>query len=260
MLSIKIGVPLSALRLPLKKGLHTAAEMGADAVEIDARNDANFVDLSRTGVREVRKMLEDLNLRISCVRFRTRRGYDTLEDLERRIDATKRAMTLAYELGCNVVTNYIGRIAPTNDHPAFGTLVDAISDLGRHGQRCGALLAAETGGDDADSWNRLFVALPPASLVVDLNPAGIVLNSQSPREITKTLASHVAHVHACDATRDVTAGRGIVTELGRGSAEFPELLGLLEEQQYRGYLTILPEATDYPLEEITHSIRYLRAL
>ncbi len=260
MLSIKIGVPIIALQLPLRKALHTVAEMGVEAVEIDARNDPNFVELSRTGVREVRKLLEDLNLRISCVRYKTRRGYDTLADLERRIDATKRAMTLAYDLGCNVVANYIGRIPATNDHPAFSTLVDAISDLGRHGQRCGAMLAAETAGDDADSWQRLFAALPTAALMVDLNPAAIVLNSQSPREVTAAVAEYVTHVHASDATRDVTAGRGIVTELGQGSAEFPELLGILEEKQYRGYITVVAEATDYPREEIANSVRYLRAL
>lgn len=260
MLAIRIGIPLLPLQLPLRKGLHIAAEMGVEAVEIDARNDTNFVDLSRTGVREVRKLLEDLNLRISCVRFRTRRGYDTLADLERRIDATKRAMTLSYDLGCNVVTNYIGRIPPTNDHPAFSTLVDALSDLGRHGQRCGAMLAAETAGDDADSWKRLFAALPAGAILVDLNPAAIVLNSQSPREVTAAVAEYVGHVHASDATRDVTAGRGIVTELGQGSAEFPELLGLLEEKQYQGYITVVPEATDYPREEIVQSVRYLRAL
>src|SRR6185436_5644226 len=99
MLQIKLAVELASLRLPLKKGLLTARELGAEAVEIDLRNELTPDDLSRTGVRQLRKMLDDLNLRISAVAFRTRRGYAALEDLEARIDATKRAMQTAYELG-----------------------------------------------------------------------------------------------------------------------------------------------------------------
>ena len=74
MLQIKLGIELASLRLPLKKGLLTARELGAEAVEIDARHELRPEDLSRTGVRQVRKMLDDLNLRVSAVSFRTRRG------------------------------------------------------------------------------------------------------------------------------------------------------------------------------------------
>src|SRR5437868_12172257 len=98
MLQIKLAVELASLRLPLKKGLLTARELGAEAVEIDGRNELRPEDLSQTGVRQVRKMLDDLNLRISAVRFQTRRGYQVATDLEARIDATKRAMRTAYEL------------------------------------------------------------------------------------------------------------------------------------------------------------------
>ena len=105
MLQIKVGVQLASLGLPLRKGLLTAREMGAEAVEIDARSELRPEDLSQTGVRQVRKMLDDLNLRVSCLSFRTRRGYHVADDLEARIDATKRALRLAYDLGASVVVN-----------------------------------------------------------------------------------------------------------------------------------------------------------
>ena len=145
MLQIKLGVELASLRLPLKKGLLTARELGAEAVEIDLRNELRPEDLSRTGVRHLRKMLDDLNLRISAVAFRTRRGFTTADDLEARIEATKRAMTTAYELGTNVVINTIGRVPPEGDANATSMMVEALSELGRHGQKVGAFLAAETG-------------------------------------------------------------------------------------------------------------------
>ena len=54
--------------------------------------------MSETGLRQLRKMLDDLNLKVAALRFQTRRGYDSLDDLDRRIDATKDTMKLAYRL------------------------------------------------------------------------------------------------------------------------------------------------------------------
>ena len=59
MVELRIAVELSGMRMPLKKALHTAAALGADAVEIDARGEVT-PRLSRTGVRQLRKMLDDL--------------------------------------------------------------------------------------------------------------------------------------------------------------------------------------------------------
>jgi L-ribulose-5-phosphate 3-epimerase len=48
--------------------------------------------------------------------------------------------------------------------------------------------------------------------------------------------------------------------LGRGSADFPELLAMLEERGYRGYLTIQREGAEDPLFEIGQAVKYLRSL
>ena len=104
---IKIGIQLSSLRQPFKKALHTAARLGARGVEIDARSEIRPDQLSQTGLRQIRKMLEDLDLRVCAVGFRTRRGYHVAEDLDARVAATKRAMKLAYDLGAELVTNQV---------------------------------------------------------------------------------------------------------------------------------------------------------
>ena len=75
MLQIKLSVELACLKLPFKKALLMARELGAEGVEIDARHELRAEELSQTGIRQVRKMLEDLNLRVSAVAYRTRRGY-----------------------------------------------------------------------------------------------------------------------------------------------------------------------------------------
>jgi sugar phosphate isomerase/epimerase len=260
MLQIKLSIELATLRLPLKKALLTAHELGAEAVQIDLRNELSSDDLSRTGVRAVRKMLDDLNLRLSAVAFRTRRGYASLEDIEARVEATKRAMSSAYELGTSVLINHIGRIPPESDVQARTTLRDVLADIGRHGQKCGAFLAAETGTEPGAELAALIDQLPPGSLTVDFNPANLILHGHSPTEAMRALAPHVVHFHATDATRDVAQGRGLEVPLGQGTAEIPELLALLEEQQYRGYLTISRHDSRAPIEDVKQAMTFLRNL
>ena len=136
---IKIGIQLASLRLPFKKALQTAARLGACAVEIDARREIQVGQLSQSGIRQIRKMLEDFNLRVSALTFQTRRGYGVSEDLERRLEATCQAMTVAYALGAPVVVNQIGQVPSESGDLQWDLLVDSLTSLGKHGERAGAL-------------------------------------------------------------------------------------------------------------------------
>jgi sugar phosphate isomerase/epimerase len=259
-LEIKVGIQLASLKMPLKEALLTASRLGASAVEIDVRNELNPQEMTRTGVRQVRKMLEDRNLRLSAVSFRTRRGYDNSEDLERRIDATKEAMRLAFELGTNVVINNIGRIPEDKESRQWQNLVDSLSDLGRHSHRVGATLCAETGTEPGADLLRLIDALPPASFGVNFDAANLIINGFPAGDAIRLLAPHVLHVHIKDGVRDAAQGRGLEVALGRGSVDFPEMFSVLEEQQYHGYFTIERETAKDPVLEIGEAVQYLRAI
>ena len=207
MLQIKLGVELASLRLPLKKGLLTARELGAEAVEIDLRNELRPEDLSRTGVRQVRKMLDDLNLRISAV------ALPHPPRLRRRSTIWKPGSTppsgpccSAYELGTNVVINHIGRVPPESDSAATSTLVQALADLGRYGQKVGALLAAETGTETGDRTGQ-----PDRPAAARLDRRRFQPRQSDPARpfAARRRGSsrpHVLHMHATDATRDLASG------------------------------------------------------
>jgi len=202
-------------------------------------------------------MLEDLNLHVCAVGFRTRRGYNVVDDVQRRIDATKEAMSFAYSLGAPVVVNQIGRVPDEPEGPEWDMLIEALSDLGRHGQRVGTLLAAETGSEAGDKLARVIDALPPGSLGVNLDPGNLIVNGFSVGDAVSALGSHIMHVHAKDGVRDLAQGRGLEVPLGRGTADFPELLGALEEHGYRGFFTIERENAKDPIAEIGLAVKYL---
>lgn len=257
---LKIGIALASLRQPFKNALLTAKRLGADAVEIDARGEIGPNDLSDTALRHVRKMLDDLNLRVSAVSFTTRRGYNVLAELDRRLEATQQAMRMAYDLGSRVLVNHVGRVPDESSGPEWDLLVQSLTDLGRCGQRVGAFLAARTGSEDASRLKALIDALPAGSLGIDLDPGNMIVNGFSPRDVVDQLGEHVMHVHARDGVRDLAQGRGLEVQLGRGSADFPELLGALEEHDYRGYFTIQRDQATNPELEIGQSVQYLRNL
>ena len=56
---------------------------------------------------------------------------------------------------------------------------------------------------------------------------------------------------------DLARGRGLEVALGRGSADFPALMGALENFNYRGYFTIARDDADDPQLEIGAAVKYL---
>lgn len=258
--AVKIGIQLASLRLPLRKGLIAAARLGANAVEIDARGELRPHDLTGTALRELRRMLEDHNLRVSAVGFQTRRGYDVPDEIERRVTATKAAMQMAANLRAPVVVNQIGPVPEASEGPQWNLLVQTLTDLSMYGHHVGARLAAQTGTESGADLARLIAALPEQGIGVDLDPGNLIINGFSPPEAIESLATDILHVHARDAARDLARGRGLEVALGRGTADFAALLGALEERQYRGYFTIARDDSENPEFELGEAVKYLRNL
>ncbi len=260
MAQLTIGIQPANLNLPLKQGLHIAAEMGVEVVEIDARRDISFNDLSESGARQIRKMINDLNLRVVAMRFQTRRGYTETDDLDRRVDATKRAMKIAYSLGASYLVNSIGQVPHDPTDARWGQLREVLSDLGNYGQRVGVLLAAETGSEPIEELHRIVKASAEGTVGITFNPGNLLINGFDFREQLASASGHIYIVHAQDGVQDLARGRGYEVPLGRGSAEFPEIAAILEERQYRGAFVVQHSGGSNPREEIELAVQYLRNL
>ena len=258
MAEINLAVRLSALKMPFRRAIHAAAKLGASSIEIDARQEIHPAQMSETGLRQLRKLLEDLNLRVSSLRFQTRRGYDHVEDLDRRVDATKETMKLAYRLGTSVVVNAIGHVPHEQSDPRWVALQQVMNDLGRYGAKVGAFLCAETGSEDGKTLSELLNSQEDAFVGVAFNPGQLVINRFSAAEAMDELKDRIQIVYAVDGVLDLAAGRGVATPLGLGSVDFPELLGKLEDQHYRGCFVV--GRADSNQEEIVQAIQYLREL
>lgn len=260
MAELKIGIQLRSLRQPLRKALQTANRLGAKAVEIDARGEIRPQDLSETGLRELRKMITDLDLQVSAVGYRTRRGYNVAEELDARIAGTRAAMKFAHDLGASVIVNQIGPVGDDLTTSEMRLLIDVLTDLGQYGDHVGAYLAAETGTESGAQLGKLIDALPPGTLAVNLDPGNLIVNGFSPLEAAEVLGPHIRHVHAKDGVRDLGQGRGNEVPLGRGIVDFHSIIGTLEQHGYRGYYTIERDRAENPEYEVAAAVAYLRSL
>lgn len=257
---LKIGIQLKSLKLPFKKAVVLAKQLGAEAVEIDARGELRPGTLSQTGLREVRRLLTDLGLKVAAVGFETRRGYDNAEELEARVDATKQALEFAYQLGTSVVVNQIGRVPADDKSPTWQTLVTVLSDIAHAGNRAGAWLAAETGAEPPGDLKRLLAVLPEGGVGITFDPGNLAVAGFSSADAIAELGSLVRYVHAKDGVRDVGKGRGVEVPLGRGTADLPYVLAALEDFGYRGFVTVERDHADDPAFEIGQAVKYLKNL
>lgn len=260
MQNIRLAVHLPSLRLPFKQALHTAARLGAAGVEIDARTTLRPEELTQTGTRHVRKLLEDQNLRVAAMSFPTRHGFHVPEQLERRIEATRRVLQMAQRLGTPWVVVSLGAIPSPDEQASWNLLVEVLGDLARYGDHVGAMLAAETGLDDGSLLAKLVQSLPEGALWVAFNPGALLVHGHDPKKALETLARWVVYLYATDGVRDPNRGRGMAVPLGRGAADFLTLLGILEEHHYKGYATVAREHSDDPESEIAAALQYLKNL
>ena len=256
----RIATPASSLARDLRTALRRARDLGIRGIELDARGGLHPDEVSRTGIRQIRKWLGDEGVEVAAIAFRTRGGYADPDRLEGRIAATKQALDLAHALGAAVVLNHVGEIPPESTGPTWRLLVDVLTDIGNWGQQAGATLCAEAGRAAPADLLRLIAALPEGALACDLVTGSLVVHGHDPVAAVAELSPHLLAVHLTDAVAGAFAGRGRAVEFGTGHVDVPGVLAALEERDYSGWLGIEPVEDRTAAAELGAALDYLRAV
>lgn len=59
---------------------------------------------------------------------------------------------------------------------------------------------------------------------------------------------------------DLARGRGVEVPLGRGMAEFPQIIASLEEHRYQGWYIIERDYSEDIVQSLNYSIQFLKNL
>jgi sugar phosphate isomerase/epimerase len=297
---VKLGVRLESLGLPLRRALAEASKMDVPGVQFDAVGDLAPQTLSLTGRRELRHLLRSHNLEVTAVGCPLRRGLDTEQELQPRLEHIRNVMQLSYDLGPRITIVQAGKVPdPAESKPqpepkspaglilatpeslpfalAGGidlsstvesirerkkgqVMTEVLRDLGAFGDHTGTMLALETGLESGATLAAYLGRFDSGSLKVNFDPGNLLLNGFDPLESLRALNRYVVHCHAHDARQSGTSRAAQEVPLGYGDIDWMMFVAVLEEIEYRGYLTVERESGDNRLADVSNGITFLRRL
>ncbi len=254
---LKIGLRVECLRLPIRQAIRKASELGVAGIQVNAVGDLAPDNLSATGRREFSQLISSFGLQLTALGFPTRHGFSTAEGLEARIDAAQKVLSLSYALRAPIVTGIIGRVPEDVSHPARQLLTEALSAIGAHADRAGAVFAIETATESGATLRRFIDSLGPAGVRANLDPANLLVKGYDPIAAVRELNDAIVHTHARDALREAGGELGREVTPGDGDLDWNEYLGALDEVGYRGWFTIKLDQTADPLRDVPRAIAFL---
>lgn len=259
MISLRYAVAIANFQQPITQALRTATSIKARGIQISLHQDFKPEDLSDSARKHFLRMLGELALSMSSVHLPTRHGLLDLEGIDKRLDDIRTAMNLAWQLKCPHLTLRIGRIPSDKDSKEYQTLREILSELARYSNHIGTFLCLIPTNDSAESLRSMIDQVTSGFLGVDFDPAGFALGGQKVTDALRMLHDRVLHFQGRDAIRDID-GTGQEAPIGQGVVPWDEVLALLLEMNYQGWVTINRTRGDHRIIDSANAIQYLTEL
>lgn len=257
---MRIGVCLESLGLSVREGIAQAARLGLNGVQLDAMGELAPERLGATARREITTLLRGYNLQLTALNVPFRKGLDVAENQQVRIEYLRQVMALAFELGPRTVVVQCPKLPDENEVERGTLLRDALTDLARHGDRTGTVLAVEIGLDDPERMKTYLDSFDVGSLKVNYDPANLLVNGYDPIKGVLPLHRYIVHTHARDARRGNASRMAQEVPVGEGDIDWLSYVGTLAAVEYRGWLTIESNAPSNPVATVQTSIAFLKRM
>ena len=249
--------------MPLRRSLPELHKLGVAGLEIDAVGELAPAQLSQTGRRELRHLLRSYDLALCAVACPLRRGLAVAENQEARLEYLRQALRLSWDLGAKLVVIQPGPLPPEEpdpNDPRWPILTEALTSLARHAERTGAVLALETGLESGPVLSKFLAGFDTGGLAANLNPGNLLVHGHEPYAAAQALRGKIVHVHAKDARTASASGGAQEVPLGHGDIDWLQMLGTLEDVEYRGYLTVERTPGNNPLAEAKAAVEFLKRI
>ncbi len=277
----RLGVVAAAIADDPRQAPRAARAAGFGGLLFDAWSSSlSLPDLSRTGRREFLRMLsaQDQQL-IGLQTDVVPKGFSPGADVDRQVAQLDRALEtaaglqsplLCVDLGplprpavapkpkASIAPGQAGLIiiptlsapapptpsAPPPDPAFVAQVTSALSELGARADRYGATVAFSSALASFAAIEQALLAVRCPWFGIDLDSVAMLRDDWSPDEIFSAIGPLIRHVRA----RDALVGadhRTKPTIIGQGNTNWAELLALLDQAGYNGFVTVDPmELTD----------------
>lgn len=255
---LKIGIVVESTGLSLRQALTQAARMGSAGVQVDAVGDLAADSLGETGRREFRNLLRSFNQELAALNVPLRRGLDSSENLQPRIEHLQKSLQMAFDLGARRVVVPCPKVPEDAASARAQTLRESLLALGTYGDRVGSVLALEIGYDPAETVKNYLAGFDTGSLKVTYDPANMLMHGHDPVASLTPLKDLLAHVHARDA-RSSSLSRGVhEVPVGAGDVDWMTFTASLQVLDFSGFMAVEREQGENKLEDVVNGVKFLR--
>jgi L-ribulose-5-phosphate 3-epimerase len=279
---MKIGVLLRVGERTLDAVLEEAAQLKIEGVQLYVHHTTyDLLAMSENELEVFASRCRELNLEIPALCGELGgHGFEIAAENSVKIAQTCRIIDLAKKLNVPVVTTHIGVIPEDTESETYQTLLAALTEMGEYAEKCGIMLAIETGPETPEVLKD-FIERTNGGVGVNFDPANLVMvQNCDVSQAAEILASHIVHTHAkdgiccqkCDPKEvynafaeggfeQLEAETGELfreVPLGEGTVNFPRYLATLRKHGYNGFLTIEREVGVNPMLDIKLAVDFLR--
>lgn len=254
---VQLAVATRCWKAPLPDILRAASELNVTGLQLDVREEVTPTSLTDTGRRDFLHRIRERELRIATTWVPLRHPLYSMIELERRLSFLREAMTFTWNLGARTLCFRCGRIPDDLDKGEGALLVELLSDLAVHGNHVGVVLAITPTMDSAARLKELVSRIKTGPVGIDFDPAHFAMVAEPAADALRTLHAEVVHVQLRDGMRDL-AGGGVETPVGQGVIDWAEILALLGEMDYSGWLTALRTQGDDKPGDVARGLGHIR--
>ncbi|MBD3674107.1 MAG: sugar phosphate isomerase/epimerase [Planctomycetaceae bacterium] len=259
-MNFQYALPTRCLSSNLKQALLSAARMQVAGIQLDVRQELSSEQLGKTGIRDFRNRLEELNLKVASGAFPLRQAIYDPQWLERRLEALRAAMVFTYQLGSEVLTVRPGRLPDAETRPdEWQVLVEILNELARFGNHSGVTLCLSLSLEFPERAHRLFESVTEGPLGINFDPLNILAGEQRVDEMFRKFHHRVGHIRARDGLRNIDDE---VEEypIGMGAVDWTEFLALLHEADYQGWIVLDRTSGEDRARDLSIGLSYLQQL
>ena len=255
----RLAVATRCFRQPLMDSLLSAANVGVEGVQFDLRNEVVAANLSETGRRQFLHRISELNLAVSGASYPLSRPLTEEHEVDRRVSELRDAMTFAYSLKAKTLCCKVGRIPEDPASKSRLLLVEILTDLAAHSNRVGTVLCITPTNDSAEDLLALVNEVKSGPIGIDFDPAHFALTGRSNAEALRVLHAVTMHVQLRDGFKGFDGG-GQESTVGSGVVDWVELLAVLSETDYRGWMTAIRNQGDDRANDIVRAVKHVGRL
>lgn len=254
---VNLAVATRCWKLPFLELLTAVSELNVPGLQLDLREEFPPDSLTESGRRDFLHRLRERGLQPVTGWIPLRHSLYEQSTLEARLRFLHQAMTFAAQLKIRTVCFRIGQIPESLASGPGQILREVLSDLAMHGNHVGVVLAITSTEVSSAPLRELIASVKTGPIGVDFDPAHFAMQGLSVSEALKELHDLVVHVQLRDGLRDLGGGGAEVT-FGQGVVDWTEVLALLVEMDYRGWLTAVRNQGDDKPGDVARAIRQVR--